>query len=112
MAELATLRRMVERLVPEPLTPQRRAVVDVLYELYGCEPFTTAELIRKCDLALSPRPEVRAALVALCGCLDVQKVGLALRRIAELGGISGAARLTAPRSERNRRVWCCEVLRD
>jgi len=112
MAELREVRRLVERLVPDPLTPTQRAVVIGLHAVFGGSAFTSAELARVLDLNYDERPPLREALLELAGNLKVQHVGIALRHIADAGGVAGNLRLTAPASERGGRVWCCEALRD
>ncbi len=107
-AELAAVRRLVERLAGHALTPPQRAAVEALAGVFGTAPFTTAEAVKACALNVGARPALRDALLSLVGALSGQRVGIALGRIAELGGEAGALQLTAPRNERGRRLWCID----
>ena len=109
--EVARLRVEVHRLAAPKkicLSPGQREVVRALHAVFGTDPVTTSEIIESCALAIGDRPALRAALMATSGTLGAQRIGLALRLIVCRGGNAGDVRLTAPRTERKRRLWCIE----
>lgn len=114
--ELAALRAAVEALraelrerMPDALTPEQRAAVLALGDLFGAGCFSTRELVQALRLDFCTRAECRAALEALAGTsTDAQRVGQALALIVRRGGRAGAWRLTRPAGERGAALWAIE----
>lgn len=88
----------------DTLTPAQRTIMAAVTRLYGPdEPFCTSGLA---DAARFD-PEAATALRRACGG-DVQRLGIALRAIADSGAVLGGMRLVRLPAEGGSRRWALE----
>lgn len=103
---LARIERLLAELVRQrdALAPAQRTVMAAVTRLYGpAEPFCTSGLA---DAARFD-PEAATALRRACGG-DVQRLGIALRAIADSGAVLGGMRLVRLPAEGGSRRWVLE----
>lgn len=115
LARVEDLHRKLDTLIAarsgaHQLTAAQRTFVEALHRVHGCSPITSGELIEVSSLLTTDRTALRDALKALVPELGPHAVGLALRAIVNTGADADGLRLTAPVREKNRRVWCVELV--
>lgn len=109
-SRLEALHAAVDRLSatgPRQLPPKDCALVDALGDVHGAGTIKTNEIIALTRHDFGSRPVLNTALVDLVGpALNPQRIGLALRAIADREGRGARWRLTAPAKDGGTRVWC------
>lgn len=104
----AEVERALAPLLRDTLTPMQRRVLRAVAAVYAAdEVFTTSELVDTAGAAFGQRAALRLALQQACA-LDVRRVGILLRQVADAGGVVDDVRLVALPAAAGSRRWALQ----
>ena len=104
----AEIERAVAPLLRDTLPPMQRRVLRAVAGVFAPgESFSTSELVDTAGTAFGQRAALRLALQAACA-MDVRRVGILMRQLADAGAVADGVRLVALPLEGGSRRWGLE----